>query len=261
MSLLLAACSGTGPAQLGGGCTINSDCNSPLVCAFQLCHNECKSDRDCPAGENCIESDRPYDVCQLPSEAACTYNSQCPVGETCAVDNQCRDQCQTDRDCVSGQLCVSGGVCADPAELTDAGTLPPAHTDAGMSGSGGAGAGLSCLRNSDCGAGGLICRQGACVVQCVADVDCLPPEGPGGTCVDNVCVVSSSGSPPPSDAGTVSDAGASSDAAGVPACVRNSDCGDAGLVCRQGACSIECATDNDCVIPQGPGGVCIANRC
>jgi hypothetical protein len=38
-------------AALAADCSINSDCNSPLICAFGRCHNECTATRDCPTGE------------------------------------------------------------------------------------------------------------------------------------------------------------------------------------------------------------------
>ncbi|MBM4363650.1 MAG: hypothetical protein FJ104_13290, partial [Deltaproteobacteria bacterium] len=62
------------------GCIINSDCNAPLVCAFRRCHTACENNRDCEPGLNCMVSDRPFHVCQLPDEQKCRYNSQCPEG-------------------------------------------------------------------------------------------------------------------------------------------------------------------------------------
>ena len=120
MGLLVAsACSDSTQskaASLAAGCSINSDCQSPLVCAFQRCHSACETSRDCDPGQRCMASDRPFHVCQLAQEQDCTYNSQCPEGQVCGVDGQCRDQCASDRDCVTGQECVKGN-CADPSEL------------------------------------------------------------------------------------------------------------------------------------------------
>src|SRR5262249_41834628 len=62
------------------GCIINTDCNSPLVCAFQRCHVECRDSSDCDPGQRCVVSDRPFHVCQLDQEKLCTYNSSCPDG-------------------------------------------------------------------------------------------------------------------------------------------------------------------------------------
>ena len=104
------ACSSDDPPPLVGisdACLINTDCNSPLVCAFRKCHVACETSRDCGIGQRCMASDRPFHVCQLADEKSCTYNSECPTGQVCGVDQQCRDQCADDRDCVREQLCFA----------------------------------------------------------------------------------------------------------------------------------------------------------
>src|SRR5438552_1167351 len=68
---------------LASGCAINSDCDSPLVCAFQRCHTACETSRDCDPGQRCMASDRPFHVCQLSQEETCSYNSDCPLGQVC----------------------------------------------------------------------------------------------------------------------------------------------------------------------------------
>ncbi|HEY4119705.1 MAG TPA: hypothetical protein VGM56_17680 [Byssovorax sp.] len=147
---------------IGEACAINSDCASPLVCAFERCHNQCESDRDCSAGERCVESTRPDRVCQLSDESTCTYSSECPGTEVCAVDDQCRDQCAEDRDCGVGQTCVSG-TCADPTELDDGG-LPAA--------SGSQPVGQPCSYTSDCPSP-YVCRSnGFCADECMTSRDC-----------------------------------------------------------------------------------------
>ena len=177
------SCTSTAPAKLAAGCTLNTDCTTPLVCAFQVCHQQCVSSRDCPATERCIKSNvtdtvPPLDVCQLSTEAACSYTSQCPDPEVCAADGQCRDQCAADRDCIELQVCVTG-VCADPSETTSNGESLKNVPDAGV--------GVTCERNSDCGDAGLVCLQGLCQLQCVADINCVPRRGLGAlvwrTCV------------------------------------------------------------------------------
>lgn len=160
--LFFVACFAAAAASCGGGsnsghalskgCAINSDCDSPLVCAFQTCHQQCDASRDCPDSELCVTSVRPNAVCQFPSEATCAYNSQCVPGEVCARDGHCRDQCTADRDCIAGQQCASGA-CANPAEVMADGTLA-------QSTSPDAGAGTACQLSSDCGDTGLVCRQG-----------------------------------------------------------------------------------------------------
>src|SRR3954471_2699739 len=98
---LAGACSSNDPAPQGlsAGCSINSDCSSPLVCAFTKCHSACNTSRDCSPGQRCVASDSTFHVCQLDTEKNCSFNSDCPVGQTCGVDLQCRDQCAADRDC------------------------------------------------------------------------------------------------------------------------------------------------------------------
>src|SRR6478735_2512486 len=113
---VLISCSGSDApplAAIAEGCSINTDCTSPLVCAFRKCHTACTTSRDCPMGQRCMASDRPFHVCQLPDETKCAYNSECPSGQLCGVDGRCRDQCAADRDCVAEQVC-SQGTCAEP---------------------------------------------------------------------------------------------------------------------------------------------------
>jgi Putative metal-binding motif len=235
----VAACSDLPDVELSAACTVNSDCAPPLVCAFQVCHQQCTQTRDCPAPERCVKGDGTSNVCQA---IACSYNSQCPAPEVCAVDGQCRDQCATARDCVSGQDCV-GGVCADRSELTDAGTLR-SSADGGV--------GTPCQINSDCGDAGLVCRGGACQVQCRADIDCVPPQGPGGVCVAGIC-----GVPPVLDAG--SDAPSDAPPGYGMSCDLPSDCPGA-LVCGlHGACVYACDADEDCAAT--PGACCAAHAC
>src|SRR5882672_896585 len=137
---VLVACSSDEPGRaVSEACVINTDCASPLVCAFRKCHVACKDYRDCAPGQRCMASDRPFHVCQLDDERGCSFNSQCPQGQVCGVDGQCRDQCAADRDCLFGQSCVEGP-CADNTELIDGGLTAAVATEAGPMASG-----LSCL--------------------------------------------------------------------------------------------------------------------
>src|SRR5262245_10632938 len=164
--LLTSACgsdSDSSLSLLSEGCTLNSDCNSPLVCAFQRCHAQCQATRDCPKGQRCIQADRPFRVCQLSSEKTCKYNSECPERQVCAVDGQCRDQCKADRDCVPEEVCTQG-TCAEPDELVD-GRLPTTNPAQKT--------GQPCTYNSECPEE-LVCREGLCNYECLADADCAP---------------------------------------------------------------------------------------
>ena len=121
--IVVVACSKDYGEAIGGSCNINSDCDSPLVCAFSRCHDQCTSSRDCPSGERCMTAQYPLHVCQLDAEKSCTNDTDCPFGKRCAVDNQCRDACSYDRNCPGGQLCVQG-TCADSTEAIADGAAP-----------------------------------------------------------------------------------------------------------------------------------------
>lgn len=250
-------------AKLAQSCLVNSDCSAPLVCAFEACHAECESSRDCSDGARCVAAARPYKVCQLEEERQCQRTSNCAEGLVCGVDGECRDQCSSDNDCVEGQLCVSG-TCADTDELDDSGRLTPAAGKEQGS------EGAPCVYVSDC-SGALLCRGQACLPECKADRDCDANE----VCQDTRCVTD--GSEPlacdyNSDCRTElgqrclgggcrcmcaenrdCPAGQSCDGCGcVPApdapkaCNYNSDCHEPGQICKDHGCACECKSSEDC---------------
>ena len=167
--LLAGACASSDAPQTnpGDGCAINSDCSTPLVCAFRKCHTACLDTRDCPTNQRCMASDRPFHVCQLPTETKCGYNSDCPEGQICAVDGQCRDQCTSDRDCVSHQICTARS-CAEVVEL-DAGALTPVVV---TEESGAPSNGQPCQYTSDCPTNRICRSSGLCAPECVTSRDC-----------------------------------------------------------------------------------------
>lgn len=118
--LLAAAVScggGDKKLELGGTCSLNSDCADPLVCKFGACHKACVKSADCVAGERCVQVDG-VAVCQMIAEASCKTGGNCPVPLTCrVVDNTCRNQCVGTDSCLPGQTC-SGTVCIETKELT-----------------------------------------------------------------------------------------------------------------------------------------------
>ncbi len=130
--------------SLGWGCALDSDCAVGLVCTFGLCHGACVLNGDCPANELCVESGTGasggMNVCQLPQELKCLYNSDCGLPLVCARDEQCRGQCQTTLDCVSPQVCTTSMVCALPSQLAP-GTNDVPGVTSGAVGSGAGGAG------------------------------------------------------------------------------------------------------------------------
>src|SRR3954466_6575292 len=129
------ACSDTTKEQLQAaglakGCALQSDCRDPLVCVFQLCHDECHKTSDCTdkygddSGARCVSSGETgaaggggmssadsasiSGVCTFPKkvvdanpgtkgiDTSCEKDADCPGSEHCARDNQCRDGCVSD---------------------------------------------------------------------------------------------------------------------------------------------------------------------
>jgi hypothetical protein len=223
-------------AKLSEGCLINSDCQDPLVCAFKRCHDACTTSRDCPTGQRCLASDRPFHVCQLPDETDCIYHSDCPPSLVCGADKECRDQCTTHRDCLDEQSCTQG-TCADDTELVD-GKLP---------GSGGDDSepqvGQPCSYTSDCTAP-LLCRGGLCRLECQDNRDCAT----GATCIDGVC---DSALRDPNAPAHCSTRGTDGDETDV-------DCGGACAGCRPGG---KCAEGGDCSSLLCEGDVCQVPSC
>ena len=231
-ALVAAACHSSADealqAELSDACSINTDCASPLICAFQTCHQECSSSRDCMGtglSGRCVESDRPFHVCLATREASCVHNSDCPGAEVCAVDLQCRDQCASSRDCIEGQVCTSG-VCADPSSLVN-GLLPQDSVDGG-----------TCVYSTDCPAA-LVCLSSVCTVECITAKDCLATYA----CQDTRCV-------PPGFTGPVPGQGDDGGADGGPdggtslgkACALDGECQDSTFcngveACVEGHCA------------------------
>ena len=226
-------------AKLAEGCLIDSDCASPLVCAFKSCHTRCNDSRDCPPDEVCVPADRPYNVC-LHSPDKCIYNTDCPAEHLfCAIDRRCREQCQSNRDCLPQQTCVSGA-CADEKDLDKDGQLvPPDGPDPDAS------VGTKCTYNTDCDPP-LVCKAGSCLVECKGDRDCPPGLlcDSGGSCV----------LPGQSDGGVA-----------IPSCVNGKqDQGETGVDCGGGcgACDGDpCSKPSDCSSNVCQGLKCQAPTC
>jgi hypothetical protein len=202
------------PSVLAEGCLLNSDCQSPLVCAFRRCHTACETSRDCPAGLHCRPADRPFNVCLLPDEIRCERDTDCVNAMTCGVDGICRSPCTSSLACLPEQLCVQG-VCADGLELVN-GALPVAID-----------AGFTCTRNSDCPVGEL-CARGVCIAECVNSRDC--PVGAtcvAGRCLGGRCALNSD-CPPGQRCSPVGWC--------APECVEPRDC-PSGLVCLDNVCA------------------------
>jgi NHL repeat len=228
---------GTDPVKGGvtKSCTLNSDCNGGLVCSFGLCHKECATTTDCPAGQRCVQTDS-SNVCQLSQEAQCHFNSDCSNPLVCAIDRQCRNQCNAKADCLDNQECADH-VCAEPREVDDMGGLVGAIGGAGGEGNTGTGA-TSGSGGTAPGAGGDNGEAGMPpVITCVPGGDCVPEGMPCQlgtvTCDNDVAGCTVSGD---ADDGT--------------------DC-DADKVCSAGVCTA-CTVGDACSDPNDPDNTCIS---
>jgi hypothetical protein len=229
---------------LSEGCAVNSDCASPLVCAFQRCHAQCITTRDCDGTLRCVGAKRAARTCQLEDEVACQTSADCAPGLWCAADASCRDACQNDAECIGEQVCVKGA-CAEPSELDDSGELPQVSSL------------RACRLPSDC-EDGETCVAGACLPQCRQDRDCAPGE----SCRDGAC------EPPPDEAACACHADVDCSAGqrcSACACVeidvacRDSSQCEAGKQCVDGQCLCGCVEDRDCPSSQQCDGCsCVA---
>jgi len=127
----------TTPAKLAQGCTLNSECATPLICAFQRCHTACNESRDCPTGQRCVAADGGKNVCLLPDEEECVSDAGCQGDQVCAEDQECRDPCTDDDHCIGDQVCSTSDTCADPDEVDPDGNLTPGSGGTGGSSGGG----------------------------------------------------------------------------------------------------------------------------
>ncbi len=243
---MAGACAGSDEKPVravGDGCINASECADPLVCAYQRCHVQCVTTKDCSGIERCVGSAYPkLGVCL---DDSCSRNSDCGQPLVCGRRGRCENQCGSSRDCLPGQVCAQGS-CADVADVPDAATTPPTGT------------GDPCVHNTDCNAP-LVCLAGTCSIECLGDRDCRDGE----VCLETICRKNSSGT----DTGPLSDSPVSFDAPpdapstwGAP-CAFNSQCSP--LVCRasSGRCDFECRGDVDCASDSGcVGGYCIVGR-
>ncbi len=263
---------------VGDGCFLASDCVDPLVCAFQRCHSQCSSSKDCPAGQSCVGSNYPkLGICLIGDENVCTRNSDCDAPLVCSSRrSKCEHECVGDRDCLASQVC-NGGSCAEPEAISDAGP-----SDAGATGE-------HCTYAHECNAP-LRCISGICAPECSIDRDCRLGEicegtvcrassgsdaspdttvpdtsSPDTTPVDSTLVDTSPDSSTDSSTDSSADSGVDTflgfDVADAPdglgaSCTYDSQCPHS-LVCRGGKCIPECLTKVDCAA----GLDCVDSRC
>jgi hypothetical protein len=124
--LAFAACGDDGdtsPRAAGGGCGDDADCQTGLICEFQLCHQPCVTDSVCPGAQRCVRGLQVDDagtsrrLCQLDESTACTAAVDCLGKQVCA-SGECRDECSSASQCTSDQTCAANDRCYsdDPAK-------------------------------------------------------------------------------------------------------------------------------------------------
>jgi hypothetical protein len=135
---LVGCSSGSKKLELGGSCSLNSDCQDGLQCKFGACHKACMKSVDCAAGERCVQVDG-IAVCQLAKEQACGANYVCATGLACMkADNTCRNTCSPTVDCLGGQVCTAG-FCVEKNESVTGLDGGVAGAEAGVAADGAAG--------------------------------------------------------------------------------------------------------------------------
>lgn len=155
--------------------------------------------------------------------AACRINSDCSAQLVCVFE-RCHQECATSRDCDDGARCVQGEQRRDVCQLPDE---------------------RACDVRDSC-PGLQVCGVDAeCRDACSSDSVCIAEQiCSSGTCADESEL---------DDQGLLP---ATSERPATAPCVFDSDCPDS-LLCRAGACRVECATAADCRSGQScSDGVC-----
>ncbi len=216
-AVTVASCSSSsGAAGLAAVCSINSDCNSPLICAFGRCHYACAESRDCSSGERCVSSGT-AGVCQLAQESTCSATSSCGSSTLVCVSEQCRTACQPATSqattCLKNQTCkadpsvsTASGACFDNVEL-DGGVLDGATSGMDASGAGDTGGGTphdaSGGDASDAGPAGNACPSAETQFGNVAQGDSNPAffSGVGARTASQLLIFDTYDGPDPSGDG------------------------------------------------------------
>ncbi len=191
---------------------------------------ECRSDRDCPGGEQCISN-------------ACYDGTAGPL--TCT----CRDECGTGEACVQGECTTPLSVCTDTCECPMGSVCEGNRCVAGVDPC----QGITCEA-------GQTCEEGLCV----GGTACDPACADGSECVDGSCVPTTVEGGICTDCTDDSDCGGEMDAClvlgDVTACGRS--CSDenacpTGFTCLAG----NSRTGNQCYPAGGTCGGCLVTGC
>jgi formylglycine-generating enzyme required for sulfatase activity len=245
-------------------CLDAADCAEGQICSGGVCAAEpmCENDDQCEIGQICIDGD---------CVTGCRSQRDCPPAQQCVealgAHGRCVD-CEGDGDCDPGWICQDH-VCVP--YCTSHEHCAPAYCDLESHQC------VECIEDAHCDReAGLICRAQACVPGCRVDDDC--PDGfcdqasagcvdclnndhcsLGQVCVDDQCVVGCQTDRDCPD-GRLCDPEAGAHGRCVE-CLGDDDC-DAAYVCRDGLCEFHCADDGDCAAPtpacDAASGTCVA---
>jgi len=148
---LALACSTRPSFEPGDECELNNECAPSLVCRLGRCRVECRAERDCPFGLDCVRDPSGLGACTLESEASCTLASECGDPFLVCRFGRCTNACESDVDCPPGARC----------EPDDSGML--GCRDVSMT---------ECELNSDCPEPLICAPDDRCREQCRTDRDC-----------------------------------------------------------------------------------------
>ena len=220
------------PARLSGrgeSCRASVDCNAGLVCVRNTCSVGSLNLQ--PTGKQCvlISCHEAKDCCPTPPPNCSTLAQECEAGFT--IDCQTyQAQCVCDGSkfsCDSGkcsQMCTpSDGISLDSCKVLGTGFTCVA------------GKCVECTKDADCpmtGSTSKVCKDNACQIKCVKDLDCDPfyhCDTASSTCVFAGCTTNLE-------------------------CVSKTQ--NPLAVCRSGKCDVPCQSDPECVTAMTlPGGV------
>jgi hypothetical protein len=200
----------------GQPCQYNSDCPGTLLCINQLCGPECKGDKDCSPGLECVEN-----RCVAPEgpPPECEENDDCPPGELCTA-GRCAPGCVEDPDCPDGSICEAGSCapgCNDDGDCVFGDVCDEGSCIA------------ACTAPSDCTEDGERCNAGKCIPGCDQRSDCAVETycGPNFECVPG-CQVRADCGP---------DSYCAPDETCQPGCGQDSDCAT-GEACLGNTCAL-----------------------
>jgi Cys-rich repeat protein len=232
-------------------CASDDECDSGEICVAGTCETGCRSNRDCPAGFQCLPDVGDHGTC-----AQCVEDSNCPPGYRCSdyeceffctQDSHCTPdvcdpatgecvECMEDGDCAAGFICREHTClrgCRDDGDCPGNACVPGCTSDrdcpAGLycaSDQGDHGACVECIENAHCPEA-YICHNNTCTFSCTTDNDCSVPlpvcDAQSGACV---------------------------------ACLSKGDC-TVGHLCVDQVCVPGCEDDRDCPTGQEcQGGQC-----